>query len=122
MRLLLDANLSPALARGLTEAGFPAKHVAEIGLLAATDDVIFDAAERDQLVIVTSDSDFPMMLALSRTTAPSVVLLRHVNPLTTRAVLTLLVNNLASVTVALDAGAIVSLSPQRMAVRSLPVG
>lgn len=71
--------------------------------------MIFDAAERDQLVIVTSDSDFPMMLALSRTTAPSVVL-------------TLLVNNLASVTVALDAGAIVSLSPQRMAVRSLPVG
>ena len=37
MKLLLDANLSPEVARLLKEAGHDAIHVADIGLLTATD-------------------------------------------------------------------------------------
>ena len=44
MRLLLDANLSPRLIGVLAEAGYKAVHVAEVGLLAASDAEIFDAA------------------------------------------------------------------------------
>lgn len=39
MRLLLDANLSPALVQPLSRAGYDIAHVADIGLLAASDDV-----------------------------------------------------------------------------------
>jgi predicted nuclease of predicted toxin-antitoxin system len=42
MRLLLDANLSPRIAESLRAAGFEAVHVADLDLVAATDDEIFD--------------------------------------------------------------------------------
>lgn len=44
MRLLLDANLSPRVAEALRAAGFDAVHVADVDLVTATDDVIFDRA------------------------------------------------------------------------------
>jgi hypothetical protein len=37
MRFLVDALLSPALARWLTAAGLPSEHVADLGLDAASD-------------------------------------------------------------------------------------
>ena len=64
MRLLLDANLSPRVVDRLRAAGFEAIHVADLGLLTATDDEIFDRAVDEALVIVTADSDFGMLLAL----------------------------------------------------------
>ena len=37
MRFLLDANLSPKLVEVLSAAGYPARHVVEIGLVGAPD-------------------------------------------------------------------------------------
>ena len=47
MKLLLDANLSPSLVGPLTDAGYDVVHVAELGLLAASDDTIFEPPPRD---------------------------------------------------------------------------
>jgi hypothetical protein len=44
MRLLVDANLSPAVADGLRKAGVDAVHVVDLDLLTASDDAIFDRA------------------------------------------------------------------------------
>lgn len=121
MRFLLDANLSPALVDTLAEAGHSAVHVADLGLLRASDDAIFDRAVADGFVVVTADSDFPMMLALRGADRPSVVLLRHVTELPVQAQGALLVANLPAVLGDLAAGAIVSLSPTRLAVRTLPI-
>ncbi len=77
-RLLLDANLSPTLVEPLISAGYEAVHVTALGLLTASDDTIFDRAVAEHFVVVTADSDFPMMLAQRRAVSPSVVLLRHV--------------------------------------------
>ncbi len=121
MRLLLDANLSPALAEPLTAAGYETVHVADVGLLTANDDTIFDYAVAEGLVVVTADSDFPMMLALRRAGRPSVVLLRHVTHLPRGVQAALLVANLPVVSLDLSAGAVVSLSPTRLAVRDLPI-
>ncbi len=41
MRFLVDAQLPPALARWLTERGHHAQHVADIGMMAATDHQIW---------------------------------------------------------------------------------
>jgi predicted nuclease of predicted toxin-antitoxin system len=82
MRLLLDANLSPRLLGPLRAAGHDVAHVAELGLLTASDRTILDQAKAEGFVVVTVDSDSPMMLAMSGASMPSVVLLRGVTELT----------------------------------------
>lgn len=61
MKLLLDANLSPTLVGLLTDAGYEVLHVADAGLLTATDDTIFEYAVAERCVVITADSDFPMI-------------------------------------------------------------
>ena len=122
MRLLLDANLSPALVQPLTHAGYDVTHVADIGLLTASDDAILQIAADDNYVVITADSDFPMMLATRRASKPSAVLLRHVTELPRHHHADLLIANLPTIADDLQRGAIASLSPTRLAVRRLPIG
>lgn len=67
MNLLVDANLAPDVAAQLRDAGYDAVHVADVGLATAVDPDIVDNADYHNLVIVTVDTDFPMLLALRRT-------------------------------------------------------
>lgn len=121
MRLLLDANLSPKLLGPLRNAGHDTTHVAEVGLLTATDPEIFDHAVGNGFAVVTADSDFPMLLALRRAESPSVIHLRHVAELGPDDHAQLLLANLPTVTDDLERGAIVSMSPTRLAIRDLPI-
>ena len=121
MRLLLDANLSPSLVNGLSDAGFEALHVGDVDLLTASDTEIVRYARANNLVVVTVDSDFAAMLAIAGATSPSAVQLRGVGELSPPAHLSLLIANLAAVADDLEVGAIASLSPTRLAVRRLPV-
>jgi predicted nuclease of predicted toxin-antitoxin system len=121
VKLLVDANLSPRVAEVLRAAGFDAVHVVSLGLLTAADDAIFDRASADGLAVLTADSDFGMLLALRRSTSPSVVHLRHVADLSPDDHAALLVANLPAVADDIVRGAIVSLSPTRLAVRDLPL-
>lgn len=121
MKFLVDANLSPVIAAALNDSGFDALHVADLGLATASDDEIFDQAASDEMVVITADSDFPMMLALRRATSPSVVHLRHVTELSPKEHAALLVANLPALVDALDRGAIASLAPDRVRLRDLPI-
>lgn len=121
MRLLLDANLSPRVLVQLSQAGYDVAHVADLDLLNAEDSLIFDHGVAEGYVVVTADSDFPMMLALRRVTSPSVILLRQVVELSADEHARLLLANLPSVTEDLERGVIVSLSPTRLTVRDLPI-
>lgn len=83
MKLLLDANLSPEVGRRLKEAEHDAIHVADIGLLTATDPEILQAAAKEERILLTADSDFGALLALGSLASPSVLLLRpadHLRP------------------------------------------
>lgn len=121
MKLLLDANLSPRLRSLLRDSGHDATHVADVGLLTADDGAIFDYAAEHGLVVVTGDTDFPMLLALRRSTSPSVVLLRDLAALAPAQQAALLATNLAAVSDELERGAVVSLSPRSLRWRSLPI-
>ncbi|MCB0990219.1 MAG: DUF5615 family PIN-like protein [Acidimicrobiales bacterium] len=121
MRYLLDANLSPKVASSLTEVGFEASHVADHDLLTAPDERIFDYAVAHQLTVITADTDFAMLLALRRASSPSVVLLRDTADQAPEVHARLLLDNLGGLEGVLEAGAIVSLSPQRIRVRDLPI-
>lgn len=121
MNYIIDANLSPQVVGVLQAAGHRASHVGDHGLLTATDDEIFDWAAENNAVVITADSDFAMLLATRRSTTPSVVLLRDVADQPPAVHAKLLVGNLSTVEPDLASGAIVSLSPTRLRIRSLPI-
>lgn len=62
----VDAQLPPALARWLvSEAGIPAVHVQDLGLVSALDEAIFERARVETGaggVVVTKDEDFVRLL------------------------------------------------------------
>jgi predicted nuclease of predicted toxin-antitoxin system len=62
---LIDAQLPPSLAEALRQAGYQAVHVIDLGLLAATDQQIWDEAISRSAVLVTKDRDFPIRRAAS---------------------------------------------------------
>ncbi|MEM9746226.1 MAG: DUF5615 family PIN-like protein [Actinomycetota bacterium] len=109
------------MAGGLTNAGFDALHVGDVGLLSASDAAIIEYARAGNLIVVTCDSDFAAVLAIEGAEAPSIIHLRNVADLEPAAHLALLVANLGSVSDEIAAGAIVSLSPTRLATRRLPI-
>jgi predicted nuclease of predicted toxin-antitoxin system len=65
VRLLIDANLSPSIASRLREQGHEAVHVADIGMLSASDDKILAHAATSGQVIISADTDFGELLAVS---------------------------------------------------------
>ena len=58
MRFLIDAQLPPALAGWLRERGHDAEHVADNGMVGASDAAIAEHAERSRRILVTKDEDF----------------------------------------------------------------
>lgn len=59
----VDARLSPAIARWLRDAlGLDASALREIGLRDAEDQEIFDAARKDNAIVMTKDADFVLLL------------------------------------------------------------
>jgi predicted nuclease of predicted toxin-antitoxin system len=58
MKLLLDENLSPKLARSLQTLFPGSAHVEECGLAASGDEQIWRFAAENEFVIVSKDSDF----------------------------------------------------------------
>jgi hypothetical protein len=58
VRFLLDANLSPDVARLLKKAEHDAIHVSEVGLLSAPDPEIMEAAAQEGRILLTADADF----------------------------------------------------------------
>jgi predicted nuclease of predicted toxin-antitoxin system len=122
MRFLVDANLSPRVATLLSGEGFESIHVGDVDLLTATDQAILDYAAANGLVIISADSDFGELLAVSRgAVRPSVVLLRSADRLTPDQQAAILVANLAAVADELKTGALVSIARGRVRIRSLPI-
>jgi predicted nuclease of predicted toxin-antitoxin system len=121
MKFLIDANLSPRVARRLSATTHEAVHVNDAGLGTAADDVILQRAADAGEVIISADADFGALLALRRQASPSVVLLRSSDHLTPDEQSDLIIRALDTVAEDLVAGAIASVTPSRIRIRTLPV-
>ena len=75
MRFLIDAQLPPHLARRLADLGHDVSHVADLGLVSATDLQIWSAAIEREAILVTKDQDFAMARAAADE-GPSVIWVR----------------------------------------------
>ena len=120
MRFLVDNSLSPRMEDALNQAGHDAIHVRNIGMSAATDEVLFDSAADSQRIVVSQDSDFGTLLALRGQSAPSVILFR-MRAKSVEATISPLLSNLARIEADLNAGAIVVFEDTRIRIRRLPV-
>jgi predicted nuclease of predicted toxin-antitoxin system len=75
VRFLIDAQLPPALARWLREAGHEANYVEELNLRKAEDSPIWHHGLENQAVLITKDEDFADRARGNRI-APVIVWLR----------------------------------------------
>lgn len=120
MKLLLDQGPPRSTVKRLADLGIVAEHVGELGMAAASDVAILDAANKSDSVVVTLDADFHMLLAKSAATKPSVVRIR-IEGLKGDRLANLLSNVLARAGQELAAGAVVSVTKGRIRVRNLPI-
>ena len=120
MRFLVDEALQDRLAQRLIDAGHDAAHVRLIGMQGATDDDVLACALRERRVLITTDTDFGAILALSGAAGPSVMLLRGVgDSIGDR--LAAVLGALPLVEPELVDGAVVVVETDRVRLRVLPV-
>jgi predicted nuclease of predicted toxin-antitoxin system len=120
MRFLLDENIPPSLAIFLKIGGHEARHVVEIGYTSASDFKISAFAAQSGEIILTHDTDFGTILALSGDNKPSVILFRlqAANNLT---YINLLEKHLSEFADNLLEGALVVIDEEKIRVRMLPI-
>ena len=121
MKFLVDLNLSPHLARRLVEADQDAVHCADLELFAATDEHILAVARDEARVVVSADADFGTILARTRASSPSLILVRRSQGRRVEQLVDLVVANLPAVEDDLVAGSIVVLGEGTVRIRRLPI-
>jgi predicted nuclease of predicted toxin-antitoxin system len=120
VRLLVDEALQTRVAELLRTEGHDALHVVDLGLQGAKDRVLLARARDEGRVVVTTDTDFGTLLALSGGEAPSVILLRGIDDQADERSAAILAA-VQAVGEQLEAGAVAVVEAGRVRIRSLPI-
>ena len=120
MRFLADMGVSPRTVDYLREKGYEAVHLHELGQDRLPDSEILAMALREEWIILTHDLDFSELLAVSGAHLPSVITfrLRDMRPDRVHLHLDAI---LAHHMQRLEHGAIITVTEQRIRVRTLPI-
>ena len=120
MKFLLDENMPPSLAGKIKSIGYEARHVIEIGYNSTPDFKICDLAALTNEIILTHDTDFGTILALSGANKPSVILFRW-QIITLITVFQFLEKYLIELENDLNEGCLVAVDDNKMRLRLLPL-
>ena len=71
MRLLLDESISHRIAEPLRAAGHDVVHVEDLSMLGVSDLAVLERAAAEDRTVVTADTDFGTLLALSGAALPA---------------------------------------------------
>jgi len=121
VNFLIDNNLSPLLADALKAAGHDAMHLRDLGMQAAPDDAVLEHARASGQILISADTDFGGLLARSRASNPSVILIRRLVGRRAAEQASIILANLDQVADDLTAGAVVVLHEDLLRVRRLPM-
>jgi predicted nuclease of predicted toxin-antitoxin system len=123
VKFLLDQNVSPEVRIGAdTGDAIMTVHVRSVGLASAADEEVLEYARREGFVLVSQDTDFTNLLFREHADRPSLILLRDVQEVTAGDISQLITVNLKEIAEDLERGAVVSIMPDRVRVRPLPIG
>ena len=119
MKFLIDNNLSPRLVEYLSDNGFESVHVKQLEMQKSSDEEIFQYAHKNELIIVSADTDFGFILSTWDQNLPSVILFRNFSTLPDRQIAALLSisKNYSS---ELIRGSIIIIEPSRTRIKTLP--
>ena len=120
MKILLDQGLPRSTTSVLRASGHDSTHVGDIGLARASDESILDRGRADGSVIVTLDADFHALLAFSGAAKPSVIRIR-IEGLSGAQLAASVLRVIDACASDLEAGAVVSVLPDRLRLRRLPL-
>jgi predicted nuclease of predicted toxin-antitoxin system len=120
VKILVDMNLSPRWVQFLQAAGIEAIHWSAVGKANAPDSGIMAYASQSGYVVLTQDLDFSAILASTADRKPSVVQIRsaEVSP---EAIGQRVISALIQVGGELEAGALLTIDPNRSRFRLLPL-
>ena len=120
MKLLVDMNLSPRWIGLMATAGIEAAHWSAVGRHNAPDTEIMAFAFANDYVVLTHDLDFSAILAATHGEKPSVVQIRaeDVSP---DVIGTRVIAALRQMATELEAGALLTIDPNRTRMRLLPL-
>jgi predicted nuclease of predicted toxin-antitoxin system len=121
VKFLVDNNLSPLLAESLRAAGHDAVHLRDINMRDAPDPVVLEYARSTECVLISADTDFGALLARSRASRPSVMLIRRLTGRRAAEQSAIIQANLPQVAEDLAAGAVVVLGDDWIRIRRLPM-
>ena len=120
MEFLLDQGLPRSTVAHLQEFGLKAAHVGDLGFATATDETILMVGRDRGAIVVTLDSDFHALLARSNAASPSVIRIR-IEGLKGDGVARVVHQVAHAVESDLLAGAAVTVTDRRLALRRLPL-
>ena len=113
-------NLSPTWVEYLAKHGIEAVHWSTAGDPRADDPVIMDYARENGMLVFTHDLDFGNVLAVTHALGPSVIQVRTENPVPAF-VGELLITALSEHANILRRGALITLEPNSLRARILPI-
>ena len=124
-------NLSPRWVAALADAGLDATHLSNVGSASDPDVEIAAFASAEGMVVMTNDLDFGALLSTSGERGPSAVRARsecgpsavqlRASDLSPEAVGTMVVEALRQMEEEIDAGALVTIEPDRARLRLPPI-
>lgn len=120
MRFVVDMNLSPRWVQALRDAGIEAVHWSEVGAKTAADAEIMRFAREQGDVVLTHDLDFGAILAVTGGAKPSVVQIRA-DDVSPESIAAPVVGALRQMRAELEAGALLTIEPERTRMRLLPL-
>lgn len=120
MNIVLDINLSPDWVPILTDAGYTTVHWSTIGDLCASDRTILSWAAKNEYIVFTHDLDFGAILATTQAKTPTVIQIRSQNILPDTSA-SIVLNALKQFAQEIEAGALITIDPNKTRARILPI-
>ncbi len=121
MKVIVDMNLAVDWVTFLRERGHDCEHWSRIGNQDDDDSLLLDHCEKSDAVLLSADLDFSRILANRGSAKPSIIQLRALDQLPS-ALGKEVARALNATAYSLSRGAIVTVKPNSIRVKKLPIG